>query len=356
MNSPRNHRPVVLAVLITAVVVSAIGAVVYYQYGPGAASPVVAPVSANQTVSVVNGRTIVTLDTAVQTQSGIQAEPLVATEHGTETAAYGTVLDLQPLFELRSRYLTAHAEADATSATATESGKEAERDRILFQDNRNVSLKAFQVAQAKSLADRARMQAADANLQNIKGAVLQQAGATIGGWLLEPQSAQIEPLLIRQEILLRVTLPPGDSMRAPATIQVVTSDNQRHPAYLVSASAQNDPAIQGSAFVYRTAALIASGSNVAVFLPAATQAMQGIVIPANAIVWHGGGPWAYVQINETHFERRPVAQQAPVDGGYQVSDGFKAGERIVVRGAQLLLSEELRPPPGGAACKDPECD
>jgi hypothetical protein len=40
-----------------------------------------------------------------------------------------------------------------------------------------------------------------------------------------------------------------------------------------------------------------------------------------------------------------------------VTEGFKAGERIVVTGAQLLLSEELRPKSGqGAGCKDPECD
>ena len=356
MNSRRNTRPVVLAVLITALVAIAIGSFIFHQIGPGAANPALVPVAAKQSVSVVNGLTIVTLDPAVQTQSGIQVEPLVAMEHRTETTAYGTVLDLQPLIDLRTRYLSAQAQANAARAIAAASQKESERNRILYQDNQNVSLKAYQTAQAASLSDQAKMQAAAMNLQNVKGAVLQQFGETVGRWVLDPGSPQLERLFNRQVVLLRVTMPLGDAMETPATIQVATNTSQRYPAYLVSPSTQSDPAVQGSAFIYRTAALIAAGTNVAVFLPTSNQTTQGIFIPPGAIVWHGGGAWAYVQISPDSFARRPVGQHSPMGGGFYVTDSFKMGERVVVRGAQLLLSEELRPPPGGAACKDPECD
>ncbi len=65
---------------------------------------------------------------------------------------------------------------------------------------------------------------------------------------------------------------------------------------------------------------------------------------------------AYVQIAKDRFTRRPVADQIPYNNGYLVSTGFESGERVVVHGAQLLLSEEQRPPITASACKDPECD
>jgi hypothetical protein len=40
-----------------------------------------------------------------------------------------------------------------------------------------------------------------------------------------------------------------------------------------------------------------------------------------------------------------------------VSSGLHAGDQVVIDGAQLLLSEELRPQGIATACKDPpECD
>lgn len=45
------------------------------------------------------------------------------------------------------------------------------------------------------------------------------------------------------------------------------------------------------------------------------------------------------------------------DRGFMVTSGFHAGDQIVTQGAQLLLSEELKPQGIATACKDPpECD
>ena len=116
--------------------------------------------------------------------------------------------------------------------------------------------------------------------------------------------------------------------------------------------------MQGSAFIYRTEAPIATGSNIAAYLPTARQTTRGVLIPAGAIVWYGGQPWAYLQISAERFGRYPVAQNSPMQGGVFMTEGFKPGQRIVIRGAQLLLSEELLPQPGSSSsgCKDPECD
>ena len=357
MNSRHKSRRLILSILTIGLTMIAIMAFIYYKSGlpdMGKATPV--PAAVPQRVSIVNGLTIITLDTATQVQSGLRVESLSSTRHRTETTAYGTVLDLQPLLDLRTRFMSTQADVDATKAAIAVSRQESERNRILYQDNQNVSLKTYQAAQAAYLADKAKMNVAQLTSENIRGAARQQFGEPLGHWTLDPHSSQFEKLLNRREVLLRVSLPAGDPIQAPNTIQIAANNTQRLPAYLVSPSPQNDPVIQGNAFIYRTAAPIAAETNIVAYLPTSSETTEDIFIPARAIVWYGGQPWAYVQIAPDRFARRPIAQHAPLNGGFFVSEGIKAGESVVVSGAQLLLSEELRPPPGSSACKDPECD
>jgi len=356
MNSRFNIKRLALVILLLGL--GAVGAWSLLQSkrdtGTVAATP--ASQTAVQRVTVRDGMTVVTLDAATQALSGIRSEPLSAANDSAEIAAYGTVLDLQPLLDLRVRYDTARADADTARATLAASRQEYERSRLLYQDNQNVSLKIYQAAQAAYLSDQARAEAAALNAQNIRAAVWQQFGEKLGRWAFDSRSTEFARLLQRKEVLLRVTLPLDVVIVAPARIQISASDNRRLPAYLVAPSPQSDPAIQGNAFIYRTATPLASGTQIAAYLPTVQQATRGILVPASAIVWYGGQAWAYVQINTERFGRYPVAQQVPMQGGFFVTKGFKPEQRVVVSGAQLLLSEELRPPPGSSGCKDPECD
>jgi multidrug efflux system membrane fusion protein len=362
MHSRLKTKRIVLIILLMGLAAIAVWLWVSGKLNSGSAgkanTPAAAtPAAATQAVALVNGVTVVMLDTATQTQSGIHTEPLSSANYRAETAAYGTVLDLQPLIDLRTRYASALADADAARATAAASRQEYERSRLLYQDNQNVSLKTYQAAQAAYLSDQAKADAAVLNTQNLQATARQQFGATLGRWAFAAHSPELARLLNRQDVLLRVTLALDDGMAAPAQIQISANNGRRLPAYLVSPSPQSDPAVQGSAFLYRASAPIAAGTNIAAYLPSANQAAHGTLVPASAIVWYGGQPWAYKQIDAEHFGRYPVAQQSPMQGGFFVTQGFKPGQRVVVSGAQLLLSEELRPPAGSAsACKDPECD
>jgi multidrug efflux system membrane fusion protein len=307
-------------------------------------------------VSVVNGVPVVTLTVATQQQSGLHTEPLATASHRAETTAYGTVLDLQPLFDLRSRYATAQAEATAARAAASASRAEQERDRLLYEDDRNVSLKAFQAAKATAQADAGKADAAGVGVRNIEAAVQQQFGPAVADWTLGAGSAQFARILRRSDVLVRVTLAPGSPAKAMEQIQIQAATGERLPASLVSTAAQSAPGIAGASYLYRVPASLPAGSAVTAFLPASTQAAQGVLVPTGAVVWYAGQPWAYVQTGEATFARRSLAQSAEQDGGLFVAGTLKAGERVVTQGAQLLLSEERKPPSTGAGCKDPECD
>lgn len=349
-------RPLAMAVL--GIGLLALAAVIYVAVPRSSPEPVVplTAAAASSPVALVDGVVVVTVNAATQRQSGIASQPLAAASRRTETTAYGSVLDLQPLTDLHARHQAAQADAAAAAAAVRASRAEFERNRVLYADDRNVSLKAYQAAEAAYRADQAKADAAALNLQNMEGAAQQQFGQPLARWALDAHSADFQRLLARREVLARVTLPAGGAASAPAAIDVQVPAGARLPAHLVSAAARSDPGIAGSSYIYRVPGSIATGTALLAFLPTSTQATAGVFVPAAAVVWYAGQPWVYVQRGATRFARRPLGQAAEADGGFFVAGGLRPGEPVVTRGTQLLLSQEQRPPPAGAACKDPECD
>ena len=82
--------------------------------GPASQAPALA---GSSPVSVINGMTVVTLNPARQQQRGIRTELLAASSHRTETTAYATVMDSQPLVDLRSRHSAAQSDVAAAAVS-----------------------------------------------------------------------------------------------------------------------------------------------------------------------------------------------------------------------------------------------
>jgi hypothetical protein len=70
-------------------------------------------------------------------------------------------------------------------------------------------------------------------------------------------------------------------------------------------------------------------------------AMKGLIVPTSAVVWSEGKAWVYQQTAADRFTRRAVPTDIPVERGFFVTGGFSPGDKLVVQGAQALLSEEL---------------
>ena len=68
---------------------------------------------------------------------------------------------------------------------------------------------------------------------------------------------------------------------------------------------------------------------------------NGVVIPSSAVVWYAGTPWAYFKEVDNQFIRKPISAEAEVDTGW-FNSTFDADSVVVVKGAQLLLSEEFK--------------
>ena len=350
-------RPLALALAVLGLGLRVLAAALYYavSHWPQAVAPATTPVPP-QRVAVVNGLTTVTLDVATQQRSGVEAKPLRAARWlvGT-THAFGTVLDLQPLIDLRNRYTTARNDAAAAQAVANASQQELARMKTLYEDRQNVSQKAYQAALSAYAVDRSKTDAAALAERNVQALADQQFGPVLARWIADDRSPEFDRLLRRADVLVRIALPSG-SRGAPKVIEVQPIGSDRQRAEFVSVSAQADPSATGASMIYRVNAPIPTGTPVVAILPGDGQADEGVFVPASAVVWYAGQTWVYEQASPTAFARERLASPVEMDDGYFVREGLRPGERIVTRGAQLLLSEEQRPPPGGAACKDPECD
>jgi hypothetical protein len=69
---------------------------------------------------------------------------------------------------------------------------------------------------------------------------------------------------------------------------------------------------------------------------------QVVSVPRTAVLFHQGRPLAYVRIAPGRFERREVRLLGQGDGRWVLAAGVAAGEPVVYRQAQVLLSEEFR--------------
>ena len=83
------------------------------------------------------------------------------------------------------------------------------------------------------------------------------------------------------------------------------------------------------------------------FLKLAGDAQTGVLVPRNAVVRFNGAAWIYLQTGEENFSRVEVALGSPLTDGWFVRAGLKSQDKVVIVGAQQLLSEELKGQIGG---------
>ena len=132
-------------------------------------------------VSTEAGSTIVNLSPATQAQSDIRTTPLKAASHQDALYSYGSVVSIEPLLELRTRYLAAKADANVARASLANSRREYERLLQLNQDNRNISDRAVAAAEAVWKADEAKVVAAESAANNVRANIRQAWGEALAG-------------------------------------------------------------------------------------------------------------------------------------------------------------------------------
>jgi hypothetical protein len=159
----------------------------------------------------------------------------------------------------------------------------------------------------------------------------------------------IEQLLSRGAALVRLDFPLGSSWtKIPTTARISPAGREEKflAASSVALAAAISPNMQGESLCLRIdgaeALILRPGAAVTGFVPVEGPEESGVIVPHGSIVRHSGRAWTYVQINETDFTRREVPMTHASESGWFVTVGFRAGDKLVVSGAQTVLSEELK--------------
>lgn len=308
------------------------------------------PIKVAPRVSNADGVPTITLDQEAASRSDIATVTLTNRMQAKSLRAYGTVLDLQSLTDLASRYASAKADMATQEAKRDLSRANVARARALYEQGPQAISKAqLETAEETYQIDAASLAAAHAQLATLANRAIQAWGDVLGKAVTE-DSTLLTDLVERRTVLIQVTLPPDEILRredlaskAAEDAFIETAGKGRIALRFVSPAAATDPHIQGQSFFYMAGADsgLMPGMNVMAFVSTG-ETVNRAKVPAAAVVWLQGRAWAYVRTGPKTLVRREIATDWPApDGGYFVKD-MPDGTQIVVRGAQMLLSEEFR--------------
>lgn len=295
------------------------------------------PVATPQRVFTDDGQTILRIDAATLARSGIATAPLTADTGATAVPVFASVLDTTRLTDLVNGWAVANAQLAAADARARASQANVARTRLLYADDQNASLAQLEAAQAAYAADRAGANAARAQAQTIIASVRQEFGPA-----LLPGSALVAGIVARRTMLLQVAL-PASAGPAPPTIAIDADGGIRATARLIGAAARADPRVPGRGAYYAVPAAsgLVPGMNVTAQLRTGGN-RAGAIVPATAIVSWQGRDWVYRRRPDRAFVRMAITADRRDPAGDAIVADPPAGTVVATKGAQLLLSEELR--------------
>lgn len=288
------------------------------------------PVTAKSRVeAATNGETILNLDEKTQKLIGLQTAILSPTTLPREIKGYGHVLDSSSLVQLLSAIASARASLDASS-------KEYRRVKDLFDQGENASARNLQTSEAAMKRDQITLRAAEAQLASAWGTSIAR---------LPDLQALAESLSTLRLAVVRLDLPAGElTAETPSAARLILPDARAMlPAGFLGRATVTDPQVQGQGFLFvatNDPPQLSAGLALTGFMQMPGPALSGAIVPESAVVRDAGKAWAYAQTDATHFARRLIDNEHAFPNGWFVTHGWQPQDKVVIIGAQTLLSEE----------------
>lgn len=274
------------------------------------------------------GEVSVALDANAQQLIGLRTVTLPGVILPPETEGYGHVLNSVRLVAMENAINSAQASLELSE-------REYQRLKKLTAQN-NASLQALQTATAKLKQD-----------QNALATAKAQLAAASCRALLNQSSDFFQSLANEQTVLVRLDLPAGDWINTTPTAAKLKLTNNRRPitAAFLGQAATTDPQMQGEGFLFTVTnapEMLRPNFAVTGYLQLPGKPSKGVILPDDAVVRSDNRAWIYVQTSPTNFARREILLSQRRNGGWFTTNHVSPGDKVVVTGAQMLLSEERK--------------
>lgn len=269
------------------------------------------------------------LSTAQLAAAALQVAPPRLVTLAPEIQAYGRVLDPTPLVAAATDVATAQAALAASE-------KEYARAKSLHDEGDNASTQVVEAAAATARHDRIQLASARARFVAAWGPAL---------------ATQLDDGFITRAIaqgwaFARIDVPPGEGSGQPAPktarLRLLSSPAEPFEAEVLGPASTVDPQLQGRGFlVLLRDHPLPAGTALRASLPGAGAAAPHPILPRSAFVRHEGSVFVFVQTAADTFVRRRVELGPSLPHGIAVNAGLDEHDRVVVTGAQQLLSQQL---------------
>jgi len=280
----------------------------------------------------------VTLDAPARRLAAIHSAGLAAVTVTPEVAVQGQVADTAAFLGALADLVQARAVAAAQRTTVEALAARLARLRgFAARGEINVSreLAALEVEHQREQAHAVELAA---RAVSLAGALATRWGELVV--VVEHDAALRDDLGAGRTCLLELVLASG---AAVPTTAFVAADGERRgaaAARVLAAAPAVLGRVQGSTwFAGAPCAGLRAGLRVGAWLPAGEGRVEGVLLPASAVVWHDGTRWFYVEDLPGHYQRQPLVDALPHGSDFVIATPAAA---VVVEGAQALLAEEQR--------------
>ncbi|HEX3913977.1 MAG TPA: hypothetical protein VHW71_10750 [Steroidobacteraceae bacterium] len=260
---------------------------------------------------------------------GLETEAAESVDYAPEAAGYGSVIPHESIAQAAAELATAQA-AESQSRSA--------------------------LARTRRLAGTAGAMSADVGEANVRQLAVDTAALNLAQQKLTatfganpPWSGGRNPRLLQaladgSTQLLRVTFPlgslHGETPRTLSVSRLGASTGDKRLTMSMVWAAPADANVPGrSFFALLRAGEFGEGERVIARTPIGA-AQPGVRIPAAAALISEGKYWCYVETMPGNFVRTEIDTGRPVENGYVVISGVKAGDKVVTQAAAQLLAQE----------------
>ncbi|MFO0838812.1 MAG: HlyD family efflux transporter periplasmic adaptor subunit [Phycisphaerae bacterium] len=283
-------------------------------------------------------------------------------------AALGVIQPLPTpteLLELSKQIVESRAEVSEAEAELAAARASYESKHELNAQGKMVSDRQLEESESRVKSAEARLAAARRKLELFEQRRSDRANglepvpvtAARGGTVVELMATPDEFVDVGQPLLrvarfdrliARVELPLGETWDAPPAAAARVSaigDGRVVQATALGRCAQAGADTRGEAWLLvlrNEPTVLQPGTPVVAHLPKAGEPLTGVLVPDSAIIRYGGLAWVFVRTSDDAFQRCPVKLHSPTPDGWFLTEGISAEDSVVTRGAQVLLSEQLK--------------